>query len=82
VAPADVSGEGMIRALTVNHHPWAPDDEPYVVIIVELDEQPGLLLVSNLVGMGDESLIGSRVGVTFEALGAAWLPLFAPIEPG
>ena len=40
-----------VRAATVNHQPWYPGwPETYVVAIVELDEQPGLRLATNLVG--------------------------------
>src|SRR2546427_7237886 len=43
--PAAVSGRGTVHAFTVNHQPWIPGfDPPYVVAIVELEEQEALRL--------------------------------------
>ena len=42
VAPEAVSGRARVATFTVNHQPWIPGfDPPYLVAIVELDEQRG-----------------------------------------
>jgi uncharacterized protein len=51
--------------------------DPYAVIVVELDEQPGLRFVSRLVDADvAEVRVGLRVRVVFEPLGEG---LFAPL---
>ncbi len=78
VAPRQVTGRGQVASFTVNHQPWTPElGEPYVVAIVELDEQPGLRFVTNIVGCSVTDVhIGMRVRVTFEPIEDIWLPLF------
>jgi uncharacterized OB-fold protein len=78
LVPETVSGLGTVVACTTNHKAWVPGDEvPYVIAIVELDEQPGLRLTSNVVGCApDRVRIGMRVRVRFEAHGDVWIPLF------
>ena len=47
-----LTGRGKLNTWTVVTHPVHPaavEKIPYVVIVVELDDQPGLLMVSNLV---------------------------------
>ncbi|MGX7727548.1 Zn-ribbon domain-containing OB-fold protein [Rhodococcus sp. 5G237] len=75
-----VSGGGTVRAVTVNHYPWNSLMElPYVVAIVELDEQEGLSFMSNVISSDEESVsIGMRVQVTFEPVGDVFIPLFVP----
>ena len=54
------------------------DSVPFVIIAVELDEQPGLLVMSNLLRVppGD-AVIGRRVEVEFEPIeGGFALPQF------
>jgi uncharacterized OB-fold protein len=85
VAPKAVSGRGRIASFTVNHQAWTPElTEPYVVAIVELDDQPGLRLLSNITGVAPEQVaIGQRVQVHFELHEDVWLPLFEPsVEVG
>jgi len=55
-----------------------------VVAIVELDEQPGLRLTTNIVHCApDDVKIGMRVRVLFEDLGEdVYLPLFEPASGG
>jgi uncharacterized OB-fold protein len=76
-----VAGTGTVLACTLNHHAWYPDwTTPYVVAIVELDEQDGLRLVTNIVGCDPASVgIGLRVRVRFEPRDEVWLPLFEPL---
>jgi len=63
---------------TVNHHAWFPGQQvPYVLAIVELEEQPGLRLTTRLVGLEPEEVrIGLPVRVRFEQVEDVWLPLF------
>ena len=67
---------------TVNHQAWSPAQTvPFVLAIVELPEQEGLRLTTNLVNCGlDEITIGMTVRVTFVEEGDVFLPLFEPNE--
>ena len=71
---------GRVHTFTVNHQPWYPGlDPPYVVAIVELDEQDGLRLTTNIVGCEpDDVSIGMPVQVMFEHYDDVWLPFFEP----
>ena len=53
---------------TINHQPWYPGlDPPYVVAIVEIDEQPDVRLMTNIVNCGVEKVyVGMPVRVLFE----------------
>ena len=75
------SGLGTVFTFTVNHHPYNPGlPVPYVIAIVELDEQPGLRFTTNVVGCDPEAVhIGMPVEVTFEPAGEAWAPVFRPV---
>lgn len=81
VAAEPVSGHGTVAAFTVNHHPWLPGfPPPYVVALVEIREEPGVRLATNIVGCDPEQVaIGMPVEVTFEQWEDVWLPLFAPV---
>jgi len=76
------SGRAVVHTFTVNWQPWLPNfDPPYVIAIVELPEQPGLRLTTNIVGTPhDEVAIGQEVQVRFEEYDGVWLPLFGPVE--
>jgi uncharacterized OB-fold protein len=79
VAPQPVSGSATVATFTVNVQEWVPGQQPYVYAIVELDEQPGLRLTTNIVGCDpDEVSIGQRVEVSFVARNGVHYPLFAP----
>lgn len=73
-----VSGHGTVVGCTINHQPWLPDAPvPYVVALVQLDEQPNLRLMTNLPRTPVEDVrIGLPVRVYFEQLGDIFLPLF------
>jgi uncharacterized protein len=77
VGPEPVSGAGTVWSYTVSRTSWGGLDAPYVVAEVELDEQPGLRLVTAIVDC-DDVTIGLRVRVRFEQAGEAWVPVFAP----
>ena len=81
LAPEAVSGRATLLTYTVNHQPWIPGfDPPYVIAIVELPEQRGLRLTTNLVNCREEEIaIGMPLRVRFEAAGdGVFLPLFEP----
>ena len=67
-----VSGRGRVYSYTTMHQKNVAGFEavvPYVNLIVELDDQPLLLMLSDLpAGDADWVQIGARVAVTFEAL--------------
>ena len=79
IAPSEVSGRGEVHSVTVNHHPWDGDPEPYAIAIVVLAEQADLRLTTNVIGCPPEDVhIGMPVRVTFEPHDDVWLPLFEP----
>lgn len=65
-----VSGRGRIRSWTVMHDAFLPGfrpDVPYVVVDVELEEQPGLRMIGQLVEAGTGApALGAPVQVTFD----------------
>ena len=67
VAAEPVSGRATVTSYTVNHKQWLPGlPVPYVLALVELEEQEGLRLPTNIVGCDPERVhIGMRVRVTF-----------------
>ena len=80
LAPEAVAGTAVLHTYTVNRQAWLPGfDPPYVVAIVELPEQEGLRLTTNLVNCAlDDVRIGMLVRVVFEQWEDVWLPLFEP----
>ena len=81
----DVAGKGAVWSYTVMHQKSVAGFEeavPYLTALVELDEQPMLLMVTNLPGVAPEDVrTGMRVIVTFEALeDGNMLPQFVPEE--
>lgn len=82
VAPSALSGRAKVVTVTLNHQPWVPaPDHPYAIAIVELEEQPGLRLMTNVVNCAPEAVhIGMPVRVVFEAHGDVHVPLFEPAE--
>jgi len=84
VAPRAVAGTGTVATYTVNHQAFMPGfDPPYVIALVEIDEDPTIRLCTNLLDCEvDDVAIGLRVAVTFEhADDDLWVPLFAPLPP-
>lgn len=75
-----VSGRGTVLTYTVNRQVWeAGLEAPYVIAIVELAEQRGLRLTTNIVNCQlDEVRIDMPVRVVFERYDDVWLPLFEP----
>lgn len=68
----EVSGRGVVESFVIMRDKRIAgfeDRVPYVNLFVELDEQPGLILVANLVGAEPDAVsIGDRVRVVFERL--------------
>lgn len=85
VEPHPTSGHGTVAAYTINYQRWIPDLEvPYVLAMVELEEQAGLRLMTRLVQVRQSQVeTGLRVQVCFERRDDVWLPLFRPASgPG
>lgn len=82
VSPAPVSGLATVASFTINRQAWEEGlESPYVVALVELDEQEGLRLTTNIVGCAPEAVfIGQRVRVIFDHREDVWLPLFTPLD--
>ena len=82
VAPKAVSGRGVIDTYTVNYQPWARDMEvPFVIARVALDDAPGVILTTNIVGCAPEDVdIGDAVRVVFEECDEGiFVPLFEKV---
>jgi uncharacterized OB-fold protein len=88
LAPEQVSGRGTVYTFTETHRPFHPffvDRVPYLLAAVELEEQPGLRVLSNLVGMDGPGAPdgGARIGMAVE-VDFEWLsdelavPVFRP----
>jgi uncharacterized protein len=83
LAPEQVSGRGTLYSYTTTmkaFHPFYVDRLPYVLVTVELAEQPGLMLLSNIAAGNDRPLeFGMDLAVQFEALSPdLTIPVFAP----
>ena len=80
--PSEVSGRGRLWSYTVVErvfHAGFADAVPYVVGLIELEEQDGLRILTNIVGASPEELrVGMAVEVTFEDRGAVVVPQFRP----
>lgn len=78
VGPRAVSGRGTVMTYTVNYQVWHPDLQvPYVIAIIELEEQAGLRITSNVIGVLPEQMaVSMPVRVSFTQLEDIWLPLF------
>ena len=83
VSPAAVSGRGTIHSSTVNRHAWsATIAPPYAIAQVDLDDAPGVRLMSGIVDCDpDDVAIGMAVEVCFARSGDTWIPLFRPVTP-
>lgn len=75
-----VSGRGVVHAYTINRYAWFPAmPPPYVIAEVELEEQAGLRITTNIVGCDPEAVrIGMPVSVEFDHVGETWIPVFRP----
>jgi uncharacterized OB-fold protein len=79
-----VSGRGTVFTYTVNHQPFNPEVPlPYVIAIVQLDEQDDLRIAANIVDCEPDSVyVGLPVEVRFERHEVdgegVFVPVFAP----
>lgn len=82
LAPKRLSGRGQLYSFTINHQPWsAAYETPYIIALVQLDEQPGLRLTTRLVDCAPGQVkIGMAVEVTFDCIEDVALPLFRPVQ--
>jgi uncharacterized OB-fold protein len=81
--PQAVSGRGRLYTYTIGvqaFHPWFESRLPYVLAVVELEEQANLKLVTNIVGCDEDGLrIGMDLEVAFETVTPEFvLPVFRP----
>lgn len=79
-----LSGSGTIYSFALCHKSPFSDvsDFTYAPVIVELDDAPGIRLVSNLVGADPAAIhIGMAVRVKWNLILGGWkLPLFVPAQ--
>ena len=82
VAPHAVSGRGHVYTYTINQRAWSPGLEvPYVIAIVELEEQAGLRLMTNILGCAPDAVtVDMAVQVEFRQQGEAYAPVFRPVS--
>ena len=79
VTPQPVSGRGKVATYTINYKEWIPGSEPYIIGVVELEEQPALFITTNLIDVEAEDVtIGMDVTIVFEEARDIWYPLFRP----
>jgi len=73
LAFSQLSGRGTVYSFTVMHQrdvAGFEEDAPFVNIVVELEEQPRLLMVANLPGSNRETVrVGALVEVYFDNRG-------------
>ena len=83
LAPVQVSGRATLYSYTITMKPWHPfwvDKVPYVLATVELEEQEGLKMLTNLVECRHDSIeVGMPLEVTFRKVSEELtLPFFKP----
>jgi uncharacterized OB-fold protein len=70
VGPRRSEGRGRIESVAIVHHavhPRLKERVPYAVVLVSIDDAPGVNLIGNVLGAKIEELsIGARVRTTFE----------------
>jgi uncharacterized OB-fold protein len=85
LSPSPVSGRGTLYAYTAvmqAFHPYFVDKLPYFLAVVELAEEPGLKVTTNLVDVEESRLrCGLAVEVAFtEVVPGFVLPMFRPAD--
>lgn len=84
LVPEPVSGRGTLYSWVVARQAFSTaflDELPYILAIVELEEQPGLRVLTNIVGVpstGEGLEIDMPVEVSFEQRGEWHVPMFRP----
>lgn len=83
IRPEQVTGRGTIYSYTIVRrmfHPAWSDEIPYVIALVDLNEQDGLRVVANIIDADESDLrVGMPVEVMFEDRGEHTVPQFKPI---
>lgn len=78
----EVSGRGTLFSFTALRQPFHPgfvDAIPIMIGLTELDDAPGVRILTNIVeARADELWIGMPMEVVFESRGDAVLPQFRP----
>ncbi|MEK7214345.1 MAG: OB-fold domain-containing protein [Chloroflexota bacterium] len=68
----DIGGGGVVYSFTIARHPFHPafrDKTPYAILVVEMDDAPGVRMASNMVDCPvDDVRIGMPVEVVWEDL--------------
>jgi uncharacterized protein len=85
LAPAEMSGRATLYSFTETFkafHPYYVDKVPYILATVELAEQPGLMLLSNVVDVDHADVrIGMKLQVVFRPLGPDHaVPVFTAVN--
>jgi uncharacterized OB-fold protein len=78
LAAEPVTGRGRVFTFTINMHAFHPRvPPPYVIAVVQLDEQDDLRVPTNIVGCDPSAVtVGAPVRVVFERNGDVYVPLF------
>ena len=75
----ELSGRGTVHSWVASHHPGRPDEEPRIVILVQLEE--GIRMVSNLRGVALDAVRNEMpVQVCFVEEEGIVLPQFGRAE--
>jgi uncharacterized protein len=84
--PVPVSGRGRLYAYTVLHqafHPAFADSVPLIIALTELDDAPGVKILTNLVDVAPADLaVGMPLEATFQKRGEWKIPQFRPVGSG
>ena len=84
--PVVVSGRGTLYAYTILRQPFHPgfvDAMPLVIGLTELDDAPGVRILTNIVEAAESELrCGLPMEVVFEERGEFRLPQFRPAAAG
>ena len=80
----EVSGRGTVYSFTETRkafHPFFVERVPYLVAVIDLEEQPGLHMLSNLVRVAEPDVrFNMAVRVAFEELSPELtIPVFEPV---
>ena len=82
----EVSGRGTLFSFTVLRQPFHPgfvDAIPMLIGLTELDDAPGVRILTNIVDADPDDLcIGMPMEVVFEQRGDMALPQFRPVREG
>ncbi|MBV9092223.1 MAG: OB-fold domain-containing protein [Mycobacteriaceae bacterium] len=80
----EVSGRGTLFAFTILHQPFHPgfvDAMPLIIGLTELDDAPGVRILTNIVDAEPRELrCGLPMEVVFEQRGNFALPQFRPVR--